>query len=83
MHDLELRLTNCFAAVFPDLSPERIRTAELTNVPEWDSIASINLVAVIEEEFGVQIDPSDLDQLVSFQAVLGYLSQSKAGQAAS
>ena len=34
----------------------------------WDSLSSVTLAAVIEEEFGVSIDPDELAQLNSFAA---------------
>ncbi len=40
-------------------------------------MASITLVSVIEEELGTEIDPDDLEQLVSFELVLDYLQNDK------
>lgn len=34
----------------------------------WDSLSSVTLAAVIEEEFGVSIDPENLAELNSFEA---------------
>jgi acyl carrier protein len=66
-------LIKCFSAVFPELSEKDIREASLTSVPGWDSVATINLLAVIEEEFSIEIDPQDLGHLVSFKLILDYL----------
>ena len=73
MSDVRTRLTACFAAVFPGLPPERVRTASVESVPEWDSVMAVNLVAVVEEEFGVRVDPQDLERLVSFPEIERYL----------
>jgi len=70
---LEARLTRCFATVFPDVPESQIAGASLTSVKGWDSVATITLLTVIEEEFGVQFEPEHLEQLVSFQAVLEFL----------
>jgi acyl carrier protein len=43
------------------------------SVGAWDSLASVTLLSVLEEEFEVQIDPEALDQLVSFDLILDYL----------
>ncbi len=67
------RLVRCFAAVFPNVPAERIPVASVDNVPDWDSLASVILAAVLEQEFGVQIDLLDLPELTSFNAVQKYL----------
>jgi len=70
---LEDRLTQSFAAVFPDLGAPEIRAATTKSVGEWDSMANINLLCVIEEEFGIEIPGEDLEGLDSFAALLRYL----------
>lgn len=75
MNDAKARLTRCFAAVFPHLSEETIQTATPNAVEAWDSLASITLISVIEEEFGIEIDPEDIEHLVSFEKVLDYVSR--------
>ena len=75
MDNLTERLIQCFSAVFPDLSPDQLRTSSLARLPEWDSIASITLLTLIEEEFGIQIPPAALSTFVSFEAIHGYLSR--------
>ena len=73
MTDIRARLLACFATVFPELSETQIAAATMTSVERWDSLAMANLVVVIEEEFGIQIKPKDLEQMVSFQQILHYL----------
>lgn len=72
-----VRLTKCFAAVFPNLNEESIQLASPTTVSSWDSLASITLISVIEEEFGIEIDPEDIEHLVSFEKVLTYVGDKK------
>jgi acyl carrier protein len=67
-------LVECFAAVFPDVPRDRLSGAAVENTEEWDSIASVTLLAVLEEEFGVQIDDLDLPELTSFEKVHDYLA---------
>jgi acyl carrier protein len=74
MDDAQVRLMNCFAAVFPALTREQILQADHYNVSRWDSVASVTLFATIEEEFGVEVDLQDLANLVSFETILGYLA---------
>ena len=77
MNDTQTRLAKCFAAVFPELSDREIVTASPASVGSWDSLASVTLVSVLEEEFNVEIAPEDVEQLVSFQLVLDYLKHDK------
>jgi serine O-acetyltransferase len=72
--ELESRLVHCFAAAFGNLSPEEIRRADVTTLAEWDSVASMTLVALIEEEFQLRIDVSDIPRLRSFPYILNYLT---------
>ena len=73
MDNLESRLVNCFSSVFPDLSEEQIRNASVESVPEWNSLAAVTLVAVLQEEFSLQVNLADLPRLVSFAAVKTYV----------
>jgi len=73
MDNLESRLVNCFSSVFPDLSEEQIRNASVQSVPEWNSLAAVTLVAVLQEEFSLQVNLADLPRLVSFAAVKTYV----------
>ena len=74
MDDHRTRLTQCFAAVFPDLPADEIPTATPESVAGWDSVANVTLLAVVEEEFGLAIDVDDLERLTSFEALLDYLA---------
>ena len=73
MNDLEARMTRCFALVFPDLTDAEIPRASMSSVGSWDSLASINLVTVIEEEFGIQIEAEQLGEMASFEMILELL----------
>jgi acyl carrier protein len=77
MSDVRARLVKCFAAVFSELGEEEVALASPATVGTWDSLASITLVSVIEEEFATHIDPDDLEHLVSFELVLDYLQNEK------
>lgn len=73
MDRTEQKLVECFRAVFPSLTEDHIRDASPDTVEEWDSIAGVTLVTVLEEEFGLSIDPADLPELGSFVSILGYV----------
>ena len=73
MDNLEHRLVRCFSSVFPELNEDQIRNASVDSVPDWHSLASITLISVVQEEFGVQVGLTDLPNLVSFSAVQNYV----------
>jgi acyl carrier protein len=73
MDNSETRLVNIFANVFPDLPADRIPNASQDSVQNWDSVAAITLMNLIEEEFGIQMDFDDLGELTSFQKILAYV----------
>jgi acyl carrier protein len=47
--------------ITPESSPETI--------DNWDSMQHLNLVLAIEEKFGVQLEPEDIEQMKNVGAV--------------
>lgn len=74
MDDVQDKLSRCFTALFPGLRAEDIPLASQENVPEWDSLAAITMMRMIEEEFEVQLDFEELENLTSFEGICEYLS---------
>jgi acyl carrier protein len=75
MDEQQTRLANCFLAVFPELSTEEVARASSTTVRSWDSVATVALLAVIEEEFEINIEVEDPAKFNSFQQILSYLQE--------
>ena len=75
MDEIQTRLANCFAAVFPELSHQEIIHASSTTVPGWDSVAGVTLLTVVEEEFGISIEEDDPAKFDSFDRILVYLQE--------
>jgi len=75
MDEMEKRLVACFSAVLPELGPEEIRRASATSLESWDSVTTVTLLAVVEEEFGITVDDVDPAKFDSFQNILAYLQQ--------
>jgi acyl carrier protein len=73
MDDMEKRLAACFSAVLPELTAEEITQASAASLASWDSVATVTLIAVIEDEFEVGIEIDDPAQFDSFQGILNYL----------
>ncbi len=74
MDEVQNRLTKCFQIVFPDLPPSEISNARQESVAAWDSVASITLLNVIEEEFQIEIDLELVAELDSYERVRQYLT---------
>jgi len=75
MDELEKRLATCFSTVMPELTAEEIRQASATTVKSWDSVATVTLIAVVEEEFGISVEVDDPARFDSFQRFLEYLRE--------
>jgi acyl carrier protein len=73
MDEIRSRLVQCFSAVFPDLNENEVFLSSVSSVASWDSVASLTLLALIEEEFQLQLDPNELEDLISFELISDYL----------
>jgi len=75
MNNIRETLTECFSLVFPELPKDRIPSASIDNVKEWDSVAQINLLTVIGERFGIEIDYLAFVGASSFEAIASQLAE--------
>lgn len=80
MPDTRNRLRACFTAVFPDISSAGIERATTANTADWDSVATVTLVSVVEEEFQATIDLNAVAELTSFAAFENYLASAETGR---
>jgi acyl carrier protein len=76
-------------------SPDRVRQilADIFNVAleqleagsspdtieNWDSVNHLNMVIALEQEFGVEIAPEEVEQLLTFQAICEFLNHKVQG----
>jgi acyl carrier protein len=60
---LEVPLTQ----VTPDTSPETLDT--------WDSVHHLNLVLALEQEFNMQFEPEEIDQLSNVGEIVTVISR--------
>jgi acyl carrier protein len=75
VNEYDDRLMRCFLSTFPGATHDEIRKAKFEAISGWDSLRGVTLVAVLEEEFGVQIDLPELLELETFDSVKRYLLQ--------
>lgn len=80
MDKQEMRLAQCFSEVFPELTPDEISQASPASVQSWDSVSTITLLTVVEEEFGVSVDAEDVIKFNSFKGILSYLQAAEKPQ---
>jgi acyl carrier protein len=71
------RLIQCVSAYFTSLTPDEVPRASMATVGEWDSMASVTLIAMVQEEFAIEVAPADYEKFVSFDVILDYLENEK------
>ena len=69
LDDIQNRLTKSFATTFPSLRPGDIPNARVETLPEWDSVAHLTLLAIIGEEFGMELDLEEFQETTSFKSI--------------
>jgi acyl carrier protein len=69
------RLMRCFASVFPSAAGNDIQTSQFDAIPGWDSLRGVMLLAVLDEEFGLQMELPELLELGNFASVKQHLAQ--------
>jgi acyl carrier protein len=73
MNDVRGPLRECFEAAFPAVPLSSLETLTPERDAVWDSLATLTLVMLVEERFGVRIPTDEIPQLLSFHAMAGYL----------
>jgi len=71
--DKQQRLIRCFQAVFPGLNESEAARASVSRLAKWDSVATVTLAAAVEEEFGIQLEAQEIEEMNSFQSFLNRL----------
>jgi acyl carrier protein len=74
MNNVKQRLEKCFALALPNLPSGQIAAASINSVAGWDSLATINILALVEEEFGIKVPDADLENFVSFELIADYVT---------
>ncbi len=75
MNNDDDRLMRCFVSAFPNATRDEIRAAKFDAMPGWDSLRGVTLLAVLDEEFGLQVDLPELLELETFNSVKQHLLQ--------
>ena len=64
MNNLE-KYTQAFVNAF-SIDAETAKTLKFQDIPAWDSVGHMGLVAQLEEAFGIMMEPDDIVDLNSF-----------------
>lgn len=75
MNTMQERVALCFTNVFPGIKPDEIPTASTATLASWNSIAHVTLLSSLSEEFGVDFEIEDFEELVSYSAIVDYLKK--------
>ena len=67
------RLKRCFTSTFPSATNSEIESERVDNLPGWYSLRGVTLLAVLDEEFGLQLDLDELLTLGTYDAVREHL----------
>lgn len=46
---------------------EQAKTLKFQDIPAWDSVGHMGLIAQLEEQFGIMMEPDDIVDLNSFE----------------
>lgn len=72
--DVLERLGRVFASVFGDRHAQVTDADSFETIPEWDSVAHINLILALEAEFGVEFDPGEIAELTTVAEIRARLN---------
>lgn len=76
MNDIELK--KIFFQVFPDLEESKFDWKMKQNEYEdWDSFTHLNLITLVEEQFGISISDDDVIELKSAEMILNFIERNK------
>ena len=60
------KYTQAFMDAF-SIDAEVARTLKFQQIPAWDSVGHMGLIAQLEEQFGIMMEPDDIVDLNSFE----------------
>lgn len=71
MNNIE-KLKNAFVEGL-EIPVEEVENATMDSVEKWDSIGQMSLIAIIEDEFGIELEQEEVMQFTSFAAGVNIL----------
>jgi acyl carrier protein len=74
---LEARVYSIVAELFNVRIDTLTRESSPKTIESWDSTGHLDLVLALEQEFGVQFSPDQMDQMVNLNTIVGMLAEMK------
>lgn len=71
---MEQKVKKIMSQIFRVAEDHIREDASSLTIDSWDSLAHMNLIAALEEEFGVQFQDQEIIQMTSFEAILSSLA---------
>lgn len=71
------RVLHMMADIFGVAADQMNPQSSPDNVETWDSIKHLELVMALEQEFGVQFSPEEIEQLLSVELVASLVEEKK------
>ena len=69
------------AADIFQVAPKRItRQASPDTIETWDSLQHLNLILALEQSFGLEFEPEEIERMTSIDAILAILEEKQAEQ---
>jgi acyl carrier protein len=75
--DIIVELTGLMRDYFDDSSLDLTRETTAQDVPEWDSMAHVNIVVGVESHFGVRFSISEVEKLKSVGDLVDLIAEKK------
>jgi len=75
MNQIETRLLACFASAFPERPEGELSGLSQASHAEWDSVAHVTLIALLGEEFAIELTPDEIEEVSSFATMLALVHQ--------
>lgn len=79
MNEILLKLQEDLVEIFPEISTITLTPeSQLQEIPEWDSMASINLLVFLKENFNIQLEQSFLSDDRQFKEIIELIEETVA-----
>lgn len=71
------KLQEVFRDIFDDEEFVIYETTTRQDIEEWDSLANINIIIAIEQEFNIKINLEELEQLTDIGSMIKIIEKKK------
>jgi acyl carrier protein len=69
------RIQYIAADIFSLSANQITSTSSSETVEQWDSLQHLNLILALEEEFGVQFTPRDIENMLDIEAIISIIQE--------